>query len=123
MNKIEIRADVSKNRIYLVLAGFFNDEEMKKAADQAIQEVKKLKPGFAVINDISKFKPTTPQGAEEMKRAQEFVQTAGVGRVIRIVESAVLTEMQFARTSRAAGYTAETAASIQEAEAMLARGK
>ena len=123
MNKLEIRADTLKNRMYLVLDGFFTDEEMKKAADEAIQEVKKLKPGFAIINDISKFKPATAQGVEEMKRAQKFVQTAGVGRIIRIVESAALAQMQFKRTSREAGYTAETAASVQEAEAMLDRGK
>jgi hypothetical protein len=124
MKKAEIRADVSKNRLYLVLAGFFNDEEMKQIVDHAIEEIKKLKPGFDGINDISEFKPTTPQGAKELERALRFAHAYGLARAIRIVaSSAVLGQMQFARKSRDAGYAAEFANSVQEAEEMLDRGK
>jgi hypothetical protein len=123
MGKVEVRTDVFKNRLYVMLEGFFSTEEMKKQVDNLVQEVKKLKPGFDVINDISRFKPTTPQGAEEMTRAQQSLQAAGVGRIIRIVESASLSEMQFTRTAKEAGYAAETATSVEEAEKMLDRGK
>ncbi len=95
---------------------------MKELVDYTIQEIDKLKPGFTVINDISRCKPTTPQGAKELLRVQEYAQAAGLGRVIRIVESAVLTEMQYTRTAKKAGFTAETATSIQEAEEILDRG-
>ena len=126
MSKVEVRADVSKNRLYMMIEGFFPAGEVKKEVDRIIRETKKLKPGFTIISDISRFRPTTPQGAEEMKRGQRFFQEAGVGRVIHIVEeSAALTEMQLARIRREAGsgHVVETATSVEEAEKMLDRGK
>ena len=118
-NKIDIRSDVSKNRLYLVLGGFFQDDEVKQAADKCIAEASKLKAGFGVINDISEFKPSTPKGAEEIKRAQLFVKQNGVGRVIRVVGQASLTQSQFDRQAKDAGYQAEVAATVADAERML----
>ncbi|MGA2368708.1 MAG: hypothetical protein ABSF74_09110 [Dehalococcoidia bacterium] len=88
---------------------------MKEAADKTIVEVKKLKPGFDIINDISECKPATIKGIEEIKRAQLVIKEGGVRRVIRIVGHSV-TEGQFARKSQEAGYEADTAPSIAEAE-------
>ena len=116
-----MRADTSKNRLYVVLDGYFSDEKVKEACSKVLREVRKLKPGFTAINDISGFRPASPQGAAEMQRAQGVIMEAGLTRVVRIVGSA-LGEMQFRRTSRNAGYGASTAASIQEAERMLDRG-
>lgn len=118
-NKIDIRADVSKNRLYIVLGGFFQDEEVRVASDKCITEAGKLSRGFGVVNDISEFKPATPKGAEEIKRAQLFVKENGVGRVIRVVGQASLTQSQFERQSKDAGYQAEVAATVADAEKML----
>lgn len=122
MGKIDTRADTSKNRLYVVLDGYFSDEQVKDACNKVLREVKKLKPGFTAVNDISGFRPATPQGAAEMQRVQGVIMEAGLGRVVRIAGSA-LGEMQFRRTSRNAGYAAGTAASIQEADQMLDRGR
>ena len=119
MQEAKVKADVRKNRLYVVLAGFFDDDEARQAADQVIQEIKKLRPGFDIINDISGFRPTTQKGAQEMVRAQRFARAAGVDRVIRIVPSETIGSMQFARTSKQAGYEADTAPSIAEADKML----
>jgi len=102
-----------------MLDGFFDDNEAREAADQVIQEIKKLEPGFDVINDISGFRPATQKGAQEMVRAQRFARASGVDRVIRIVPSETIGSIQFARTSRQAGYEADTASSIPEADRML----
>lgn len=118
-NKIDIRADIVKNRLYLVLIGFFQDDEVKAASDKCIAEASKLKPGFDVINDISQFKPATPKGADEIKRTQLFVKQHGVKRVIRIVGDAVITQAQFSRQEKEAGYNADTAATLTEAEKIL----
>jgi hypothetical protein len=122
MGKMDLRADTSKNRLYVVLDGYFSDQQVKEACGKVIREVKKLKPGFTAINDISGFRPATPQGAAEMQRTQGVIMQAGLARVVRITGSA-LGEMQFRRTSRNAGYAGDTAASIQQAEALLDRGK
>lgn len=118
-NKVDIRADVAKNRLYLVLGGFFADAEMVPIVDKCIAEAKKLKPGFDVINDISEFKPATPKGADEIKRAQIFVKENGVRKVIRVVGEAVLTQAQFDRQGKSAGYAADTASTVAEAEKIL----
>ncbi|WP_420582822.1 hypothetical protein [Reichenbachiella sp.] len=44
------------------------DQELKEAAQICIDEIKKLSPGFAIINDISKLKPASPRGAAEIKK-------------------------------------------------------
>jgi hypothetical protein len=119
MPKYDVRADTQKNRLYLVLNGFFSEDEAKEAADKTIREAKKLQPGFDVINDISAFKPASPRGAEEIKRAALFVRKHGVARIIRVVPSTTIGSMQFARKSREVGYDAGVASSIEEAEKIL----
>ncbi len=118
-NKVDIHADIAKNRLYLVLDGFFQDDEIPKVADKCISEASKLKPGFDVINDISNFKPASPKGAEEIKRAQIFVKQNGVKRVIRVVGEAVLAQAQFDRQSKGSGLTADTATTVADAERIL----
>lgn len=118
----EVRIAPEKNRMYLTLRGFMMDEELQKAADTVIAEMKKLKPGFTTINDISDFKPATPEGAEHIKRAQKALSDYGMARVIRVVHEKIMGAMQFNRTSRereAAQYLADTAPSVEEAERML----
>ena len=117
-NKVEIRADIVKNRLYMHIQGFFPDDEARKIADIGIAEASKLKPGFDIINDISDCKPATIKGIEEIKRAPVAIKEGGVRRVIRIVGQSV-TEGQFVRKSQEAGYDADTAPSIVEAEKIL----
>ena len=119
VNTVDIRADVAKNRLYIVLGGFFKDDEVKAAADKCIAEVKKLKPGFVVINDIREFKPASPAGADEIKRAQIFVKQSGGAKIIRVVGEAVLSQAQFERQAKEAGVASDTAASVAEAEKLL----
>ncbi len=119
MGKYWSRADVNKNRLYVVLQGFIQGDEAKEAADIAIAEAKKLRPGFDVINDISTVKATSEQGVMELLRCQTFLKERGVGRVIRVVPEVTVGSMQIARTSKQAGYEADTARTIEEAEEML----
>jgi anti-anti-sigma regulatory factor len=118
----QVQADTVKNRLYIVLTGVPTAGEAKQAADAVAETVKKLKPGFSVINDASNLKPVDPAGAKEIIRAQHAIKEAGVGRVIRVVGDAALVKMQFRRTGMEAGYdqgAEEIAASVQEAEQLL----
>jgi hypothetical protein len=117
-NKVDIRADVMKNRLYLILGGFFEDPEMKTIADKVIAEVKKLKPGFDIINDISQCKSASEKGILELLRAQTFIKQSGVNKVVRITGD-VITQAQFSRQGKEAGYDALTAATISDAERVL----
>ena len=120
----EIRTDVPRNRLYLRMAGFMTDDDAARVADAIIAEIQKLKPGFAVINDIRELKPTSPVASEHMRRAQEASVKHGSGRVIRVVGNQVVTQMQWNRTLKTVqGSGAEIAATVDEAERMLERNR
>ena len=65
-----LRIDKEKNRLYVVLTGFIDAEEMKANSDETIELTKQLKPGFDVITDISNFKPTKPEATKKSNGAR-----------------------------------------------------
>jgi hypothetical protein len=120
----EIRADALRNRLYCRMTGFMTDDDAVRVADTIIDEIQKLKPGFAIINDIRDLKPTSQTATDHMKRAQEASVKHGSGRVIRVVGDQVVTQIQWNRTLKAVrGTGAETARTVEEAERMLERDR
>lgn len=115
-----IKADLSKNLLVLSLEGFMNDQEIRETSTEVINEAKKLKPGFSVINDISKMKPATQTGVEDITKAQAAVLKMGVGKVIRIVDNPV-SKMQFQRTAKlaSADYQVAEVSDMDEAMRMI----
>ena len=114
-----IQISVPKNRIYLGLEGYFDDEAARAAADQTIAGLRKLKPGFDMVSDITQFKPATQQAAEHIVRAQKALKEMGVHRLVRVVGGNALAKMQMQRTATQVGLDAEYAATREEAERML----
>lgn len=117
-----VQADEENNRLYLCYCGFFSPEQARSAADQTIAEARKLKPGFDIINDISRASPFVEKSAQEVERAQAFMKQQGVGRIVRIVNPERLaSKVQFDLQGREAGYEkqSEVAHSLEEAERLL----
>ncbi len=123
MKTSKVWIDKDKNRLYIKLEGLFEYEEAKEAVDRVISESNKLKPGFDIINDILNFKPVSQEAGEQVLRAQKHVVQKGANRIIRIVDKKTITNLQFNRRSKEAGYIAEVASSIKEAEKMLDVGE
>ncbi|MDY6930447.1 MAG: hypothetical protein SVJ22_00820 [Halobacteriota archaeon] len=119
MGEYKMDVNTEKNRMSIRISGFMTDQELKVVVDEALVELRKMKPGFAIINDISEFKPASPSGAKELLRVQKFVNDLKPGRIIRVVGSDKLGRKQFEKNSQQAGYAAETAPSIEAAEKML----
>ena len=119
MGRYELKSDILRNRLYVKLDGYFTDDETREAVDKVIMEVNKLSPGFAIINDISKFKPASPKGVDDIRRAVKYVADNGMRMAIRIAPSSYFAGSQFSRISRDIGYTVETVASLEEAEEIL----
>lgn len=123
MRKYQIYANVSKNRLYLLLHGFFTDDEIHAAYEFIISEIKNLRTGFDVIIDISEFKPATPVGAEDIKRAQLFAKEHGARRIIRVVGklkvASAISATQFSHTSYTDGYEADIVATVEKAEKLF----
>jgi len=114
-----LRVDKERNRLYVVLEGFIDTEEMKKNSDETIEVIKQLKPGYAVITDISKFKTTTPEGSKEIERVQANFKATGVGRGVRVVGESAIASIQLSRTGKHAGYESNNVATLADAEKLL----
>ncbi|MDM8001185.1 MAG: hypothetical protein QUS33_14645 [Dehalococcoidia bacterium] len=122
MGSYKARADVTKNRLYIVLDGFLTDLQARECADLTIAECRKLRPGFDVITDITTAQPSTAKGAEDLLRAMIFLKEHGMGRPIRVMQNPkemTLGSHQMTRKSKEAGYDVNMAASVEEAEEML----
>lgn len=119
MGEFELKVNPSKNRVVLRLAGFFSDDEIKEFVETSLGELDKLKPGMALISDISNFKPASPKGAKELLTAQKILKEKGVDRIIRVAGSNVLGKKQLDRQAKQAGYSTDMASSVEEAEKML----
>jgi hypothetical protein len=117
----KIWSDPDKNRLYLVFRGSIPDDMAKAAAERVIEETRHLRPGFCVVNDISQAQPASPWGEAEIRRVQAFLGYMGIERLIRILphlDSGVAA--QFGHTGPSYP-TAQTAGSIEEADAILDR--
>ena len=119
----DIRADAAKNRLYLKLVGMMGDDDAKKVHDAIVREIGKLRPGWAVINDISELKPAGEKASEYLKAAQAASAKAGCKRVVRVVGKQAITNLQWNRTlNEAQGIRADAVATLADAERLLDQG-
>jgi len=118
----DIRADTSQNRLCLDITGRVDAEEMQEAADKTISEAKKLQSGFNIVNDLTGFRPPSPEAAKPIKVAQGELKEMGMNRTVRVVDedTSQVVVNSFERRSRDVGYNGEQAESVDEAERMLA---
>lgn len=114
----EVKVDTLKNYIFIKMEGFMHDEDMKKAAEEVMKEAKKLKKDYAVITDVTKFKPSSQGGAIEIQKAQKFLLDNGAAKFIRIVES-VLGKMQFTKNAKEIGIEVIEVRTYEEAHNYL----
>ena len=117
----QIEADRTNNRLYLTLQGTLESDQIVAAADEAVSEAEKLREGFDIVNDISRFRPPDPEAAESIKEAQGKLLEMGVERVVRVAddETSQVVVNAFSRRSQQVGYEAMTAESVAEAERKL----
>ena len=120
----DIRADTSTNRLYLDITGRVDADEMAEAADKTLSQAEKLQSGFDIINDLSGFRPPSPEAAKPIKVAQGELKEMGLNRTIRVVDddTSQVVVNAFERRSRDVGYSGEQAGSVDEAEELLDSG-
>jgi hypothetical protein len=117
----EVIPNQAKNRIYMRLEGFLSDQEVHAFVEQQIAAIKMMKPGFDVINDISNFKPASPEGAKEIERMLKFSDEKGTRYVMLIIGPNYIARMQFDRLHRTTDskYITEEVKSREDAERRL----
>lgn len=118
----EVKAIEAKNAMYLRFEGFLSDEEVKKAVSEVMKAADQLKTGFTIINHIKDLSPASKEVAEEIAKAQKYVQQKGCRRSIRIVGN-VLSKHQFRKVkeSSGAGYEVFEVATLEDAKEFLSK--
>ena len=116
MGSCDVKADTAANRVYVTLRGFSSDEEMQQHVSRVATEVRKLKPGFVMISDISQMKPATPNGTKMLQDVMQVYKQRGIARIIRIVGDDVIARGQFNRLAKDAGIEVHYVSSHAEAE-------
>ncbi len=120
MGLCDVRADLPANRIYVTLAGFSNDQEMEQHIVRVTAEVRRLKPGFVMISDISRMKSATPNGTKMLQDIMQLYNRHGIAKIIRIVGDDVIAKNQFNRLAKDAGIPVAYVGSMDEAEKLAA---
>jgi hypothetical protein len=112
--------DIQKNRLYIVVQGKIEADEIKAACSNILDEASHLKPGFGAISDISSFVPLTEEGRLILQNTMKALLDMGMKHVVRIVPpGAAVAGMQWQRTSRSVGYEALQTPSLGEADILL----
>ncbi len=116
---VDIEAQVGKNRLFIRVEGRIDDAQARSVADAIIKEMDRLRPGFAVVSDLTLAEPLGAEGALQLKRIIEAQREKKCGRAVRIVGRATQTALQFARTSKENQHEPYLAFSREEAERLL----
>ncbi|HPH94701.1 MAG TPA: hypothetical protein PKW33_09305 [Anaerolineaceae bacterium] len=116
----EVKVNTNKNRLYLTIKGRYTVPEITEVATLITGEAKKLKANFGIVSDISEFVPASEEVRLIMQDTMKKLKDMGLGHVVRVIKSdAVVAANQWQRTSRAAGYTADQAETVAEADKKL----
>ena len=116
----KIQADEVNNRLYLSIRGFLIDEYVARAIKKIRNEVKKLKKGYDVIDDVSELMPATQKDADKIKKAHNYVLTKGAKRVVTVVKKdGTIEDREIGNVNDGEAYQTIRAGSLEEAERLL----
>jgi hypothetical protein len=120
-NPSTVTADIKRNRLHIKLRG----DVPKKDAERLYTDIRfcvaDLRPGFAVITDLSEARIGHLSAIDSFKKITNFLAEKQVGPVIRVVGQARIIFQQIAKlTKQITGYQAMYAKNMEEAEVLLA---
>ncbi|GAB6096067.1 hypothetical protein JCM14469_23200 [Desulfatiferula olefinivorans] len=115
-----IKSNIEKNRLYITL-GKMDDPEIRGLIKDITYNTAQLKPGFTCLVDIRNM---DIKYSEKQMFTMELIMgglvDAGMGRVVRVVSKKnKISQMKMEQESRALGYRARPASTIEEAERIL----
>ena len=117
MPHIEVKADPFKNRLYMKLIGLSSPERARELKHKLSRELKKLKPGFTMLNDSRRLllEPGTIQPM--IYEIMRLIADVKPQKIARIVGDKPGVELD--KISKLAGYEAKVFDSITKAEEYL----
>ena len=114
------KADKQKNILEFHFEGEFEDLDVAKAANAIKAEIDSLKPGFAIISDISRLETCDDMYIPIIREVMEFLGKHNPGHVIRIVGNELPDQnFQKAWNNEHVDYKVTRVSSYEEALALL----
>jgi hypothetical protein len=114
-----VRSNVKKRRMYIDLYGAISLAEVQQVARAIAVETGKLGPWFDVVTDISSCRVGGSDIAASLRGIQEQLAARGMRYAVRVVGESIRTMLMMWRLPDRADYSAETAVSVAEADAIL----
>lgn len=116
----ELMYNYSKNRIYLVIKGFWKNKEVVPLFLEDLQKALTLTtPGFTLLTDLSTMLTHPPRLSMLHIQAQNLVQAAGLGKAVRVIPSDRIATLQVEDISTKSLMPSKNFTSLQEAERWL----
>ena len=81
----QVKADKTQNLLEIMFTGKVNAEEVKRCVDKVEVLLAGLKPGFALLNDLSALSEMDIDCAPHLSRSMDLCKKAGVGRIVRVI--------------------------------------
>ena len=98
-DKYEIEVDVSKNRIYFKIIGFWkNVNEVPNFISDVEKAVNMVTPGFSIISDLRVAKPPAEETRKLHVKTSEIMVNNKINKIAEIVDSSIL-KMAVSRTT------------------------
>ena len=85
---ILITANPSRQLLYLRYIGEVSPEQLARAKEDLVSLVATLKPEFTFLVDMTELHSMSVDCAEELGRKMDLLDSAGVGRIVRIIPDA-----------------------------------
>jgi hypothetical protein len=120
MGTWNVDIDEENERVWLMIHGKMEVEEMAKLADQCEEAAETLPAGFDCVNDMATFVPSSDAVMEEIQRGKRVLAEGGMGAAVRVVSESTTGQMQFDRAgSDEESYALAKAESVEGAEKLL----
>jgi hypothetical protein len=113
----QYRTDTSRNRLYVAVSGGIAESETPAVIRGIVQAINLLKPGFAVISDLSQIPESDPQRSVLLDNLQDAAERFGASRVIHVRKR--LGSEAAPKSWPCVSYQGCEARSVEEADQML----
>ncbi len=120
MSKLDVKADVGKNRLSLTLAGIIHKKELSKLYTELRFCVPDLQPGFEVIADLAGCSLAFLNIIPTFRNIMNYLLSNGAGEMVGIMPSDALIYKQIQLATIFQGYKPSFVSTLAEAEEKLA---
>jgi len=121
---IKVTADTVQNRLHIAMIGTLSVEEAQKSKLTIEATIASLKPGFDVINDISRFIRGDDAAGNVLKEIIILLIQNRVNRVVRVIGTSKSGLIQFANnTLQIEQYKIHYVPTLEEAELLLSKSE